>query len=421
MQENGKNYKFLLLGALYFTQMLPMAFFFSGLPVIMRKGGYSLEHLGYLGLMGIPYALKFLWAPYIDRGAGKANHYKKIVLAMTICYAIISAIASQINPAENLILLTVVLSIALGFLATQDIAVDAIATRILTPEERGFGNGLQAAGAFCGYFFGGGVMLIIFDSVGGWSNAVLVLTAMLVLALIPLVFFHEPAGAVKSRANIRTIFTFFKRKSILPVLFVAIYAGSFLEVSHRKMRPLMVDNGFSTEEIGLYISIIGMASGIIASVLFGLLMKRFGIRRGFLISVAFGLLVFPALMFPANGFVTVPFILAAVILGGAASGGIHASVYALYMNNGREGSEGSDFTVQNALAFLLTSPLGILFGKYADKFGYSNLFIVTGVLHLTVVLLAFFVVKNKKDNAEVMEKLVDNIGEEAEAETLSAP
>jgi PAT family beta-lactamase induction signal transducer AmpG len=415
VQGNGRNYKFFLLGSLYFTQMLPMAFFFSGLPVIMRKGGYSLEHIAYLGLMGIPYSLKFLWAPYIDRGAGNANHYKKIVLVMTVCYAIVSAIASQINPQDNLIQLTIILSVALTFLATQDIAVDAIATRILTPAERGFGNGLQAAGAFSGYFFGGGVMLIIFDSVGGWANSVLILSAILVVALIPLFFFHEPAGPVKSRANIKDIFTFFKRKEIIPSLLVAVFSGIFLEVSYRKMRPLMVDAGFETEQIGLYISIIGMASGIISSLLFGYMMKWFGLRKGFIYSLAFGLLAFPALMLPAMGYVTSPFILGAVLLGGACSGAMHATVYALYMNNGREGKEGSDFTVQNALAFLLTYPLGILFGKLADKQGYLNLFIVAAILHVFIVILAVFIVRNKKSDKKVLDNVKAEVGELAES------
>lgn len=396
-----------------------MAFFFSGLPVIMRKGGYSLENIAYLGLMGIPYALKFLWAPYIDRGAGNPNHYKKIVLVMTLGYAIISAVASQIDPKDNLLQLVILLSVGLAFLATQDIAVDAIATRILTPEERGMGNGLQAAGAFSGYFFGGGVMLMVYDRVGGWANSVLILSGLLVVALIPLFFFREPAGEVKSRANMKDIFTFFGRVRILPTLLVAIFSGIFLEVSYRKMRPLMVDAGFSTENIGLYISIIGMASGILASILFGAWMKKLGLRKGFLASLVFALAAFPALMLPAMGYTAVPFILGAVLLGGACSGAMHATVYALYMDNGREGKEGTDFTVQNALAFFLASGAGMLFGKLADNYGYLNLFIITAVCHVAVVVSAFLIVRNRKPGKQLAESLKARVGELAESENLS--
>lgn len=396
-----------------------MAFFFSGLPVIMRKGGSSLENIGYLGLMGIPYALKFLWAPYIDRGAGNPNHYKRIVFVMTICYSLVAAFASRMDPQQNLLGLVGVLSLGLFFLATQDIAVDAIATRILKPEERGMGNGIQAAGAFAGYFVGGGFMLIFFDRIGGWSNAILILSGMLLLSLIPLFFFKEPAGPTKSRANLFDVFTFFRRKSILASLAIAVFSGVPLEAAYHKMRPLLVDAGFSTEKIGWYISIIGMASGLLVSILFGAVMKRIGVRKGFLLSLAFTVLAFPALLLPAFGYTEAPYVLAAVILGGACSGAMHATVYAVYMNNGREGKEGTDFTVQNALAFLAARIPAPLFGLFADKTGYSGLFMAAGALHIVILILAFVIIRDKKSPKQNVQLLEKEIGELAESEKMA--
>lgn len=385
----------------------------------MRKGGASLENIGYLGLMGIPYALKFLWAPYIDRGAGSANHYKRIIFIMTICYSLVAAFASQMDPQTNLLGLVGVLSLGLLFLATQDIAVDAIATRILKPEERGMGNGIQAAGAFAGYFVGGGFMLIFFDRIGGWSNAVLILSGLLLLSLIPLIFFKEPGGGAKSRANLFDVLTFFKRKHILAVLLVAVVSGVPLEVAYHKLRPLLVDQKFSTEQIGWYISIIGMASGLLVSLLFGALMKRIGVRRGFLLSLALAILAFPALVLVAMGYVSPAYLLGAVLLGGGASGAMHATLYALYMNNGREGKEGTDFTVQNALAFLAARIPAPLFGLFADRTGYTGLFLFAGGLHVLLLIIALVVVKDKKTPQKNAELLQKEIGELAESEKMT--
>ena len=396
-----------------------MAFFFSGLPVIMRKSGSSLENIGYLGLMGIPYALKFLWAPYIDRGAGSPNHYKRIVFIMTICYSLVAVFASQMDPQENLLALVGVLSLGLLFLATQDIAVDAIATRILKPEERGMGNGIQAAGAFAGYFVGGGFMLVFFDRIGGWSNAVLILSGLLLLSLIPLLFFKEPGGGAKSRANLMDVLTFFKRKHILAVLLVAVVSGVPLEIAYHKLRPLMVDKGFQTEEIGWYISIIGMASGLLVSLAFGALMKRIGVRRGFLLALVLAVFAFPALALVAMGNISSEYLLAAVLLGGGASGAMHATLYALYMNNGREGKEGTDFTVQNALAFLAGRVPAPLFGYFADQTGYTGLFLLAGGLHVIMLVLALVVVKDKKSPKKNVELLQKEIGELAESEKMT--
>jgi MFS family permease len=56
-----------LLGCLYFSQGLPFGFFTQALPVLMRKLGVSLGAIGLSSLLALPWALKFLWAPAVDR------------------------------------------------------------------------------------------------------------------------------------------------------------------------------------------------------------------------------------------------------------------------------------------------------------------------------------------------------------------
>src|SRR5689334_21589092 len=56
-----------LLGCLYFSQGLPFGFFTQALPVLMRKQGFSLGAIGVSSLVAVPWALKFLWAPAVDR------------------------------------------------------------------------------------------------------------------------------------------------------------------------------------------------------------------------------------------------------------------------------------------------------------------------------------------------------------------
>ena len=56
-----------LLGALYFAQGLPFGFFTQALPVVLRESGFSLVKISATGVLFLPWALKFLWAPYVDR------------------------------------------------------------------------------------------------------------------------------------------------------------------------------------------------------------------------------------------------------------------------------------------------------------------------------------------------------------------
>ena len=59
--------KLLLLGSLYLAQGLPYGFFTQALPVLPRARGLSLEAIGLSSLLALPWALKFLWAPAVDR------------------------------------------------------------------------------------------------------------------------------------------------------------------------------------------------------------------------------------------------------------------------------------------------------------------------------------------------------------------
>ena len=55
------------LGMLYFAQGLPYGFFTQALPVVLRQSGYTLTEISATGLLFAPWAVKFLWAPYVDR------------------------------------------------------------------------------------------------------------------------------------------------------------------------------------------------------------------------------------------------------------------------------------------------------------------------------------------------------------------
>src|SRR5689334_18065525 len=77
--------RFTLLGTLYFAQGLPFGFFVQAIPVILRKAGVSLSAIGFVSLLTLPWALKFLWAPYLDRAyLPSVGRRRTWILAMQI-------------------------------------------------------------------------------------------------------------------------------------------------------------------------------------------------------------------------------------------------------------------------------------------------------------------------------------------------
>ena len=59
--------KWLALISLYLVQGLPHGFFGQAMPVLLREQGVDLKHIGLMALVALPWALKFLWAPMLDR------------------------------------------------------------------------------------------------------------------------------------------------------------------------------------------------------------------------------------------------------------------------------------------------------------------------------------------------------------------
>jgi MFS family permease len=384
----SNRFKYVLLASLYFAQFLPFAFFISSLPVILRRQGHSLEEISFLYALGLPYALKFLWAPFIDRGAGKSNHYKKWILILTLLYAGCMSGALFFPPENGSFgFLFGFLALGMFFLSTQDIAVDALATRMLNHSERGVGNGLQAAGGFMGYFVGGGVLLMTYDFLG-WSATLILLASLLVLSLIPLLFLPEPQALNPSRAGFSSLSTFFRRKDILIPMLIAVFCGLPLQMAYHKFKPFMTDEGFSNEEIGFYIGLVGMASGIGFSLLTGLFLKRLGMIRGMVLVLMFTGISIPFLILPTLGHSQSVFLWTAVLFGGGMSGAVHAVSYAFYMHHARHGSEGSDFTLQNALSFLIASLFMPFGGMIGDRFGYTVLFLLALFMQVVLTLTA---------------------------------
>ena len=64
--ETGRLRFFVMIGALYFTQGLPMGLSMEAVPVLMRQSGVSMDVIALVPLAGLPWIVKFLWAPTVD-------------------------------------------------------------------------------------------------------------------------------------------------------------------------------------------------------------------------------------------------------------------------------------------------------------------------------------------------------------------
>lgn len=266
----------LLLGSLYVTQFLGLGFFVVALVAILRNGGASLEQLSLVYLLGTLGALKFLWAPVVDRFAWRRlGHYRGWLVLLQILLIVSFLALSPYAPVEDFATVYAFCLLIAALSMTQDIAVDALACRMVPVEKRGMANGLQTAGGLLSFMIGGGLVLMAYPSVG-WRGAMWILATGNVVSLVLLLCFREPAWpvtAVRGRALLARVWTFWRSSGGLRWLGMLSLYPTAIGLSYVLITPVLVDAGWTLDRIGLVVNVLGSAVGAISALLTGKAMQ----------------------------------------------------------------------------------------------------------------------------------------------------
>ncbi|MCD6354311.1 MAG: MFS transporter [Prolixibacteraceae bacterium] len=388
--------KYYTLLSLYLAQSIPMSFFSTVIPVIMRMENYSLESIGYIQLIKLPWILKFLWAPVVDRTSRSRKDYRKWILSSEIFYAIVIISVGFFNLQTDFTTIIVLMLIAFTASATQDIATDAFAILILKDKERSMGNSMQSAGSFIGTMTGSGVLLIIYHY-WGWQYLLVSLGVFVLLSLIPVTFYKSkqqsrPAKFSKSVSPLEFVY-FFRQKKIgghLLLLFI-FYSGVIGILT--MVKPYLVDLGYDIKQIGFISGIFGTACGALMTIPAGLLIRKKGIVKSIWLFPLMNLLAasyFFALTFTGH---QIYLIYIGVALLWSAYAMSTVFVYTLGMKIVRPGKEGTDFTIQIVLTHLSSLIIAVLSGKIADALTYRGLFALEIGMGIIIVTLIPFIFK----------------------------
>lgn len=374
---------YFVLACLYTAQTLPGHFASNAIPVIMRMEKMPLDRIGLIGVIGLPWALKCLWAPVVDRYGGARNHYRKWALSMQGLFATVTLVLATLDLRTGFSLVMLLAALSYMFAATQDIAVDAYATRLLRPEQRGVGNGIQASANLLGVVLGSGAALALYIQTG-WRTTLIALALSSVVLGLPLAAAGERPMVVERRASFRTLVALFRVPEVArwtPTLALAC-GGVFSALA--MCRPLLVDRGYDWRLVAVISAVLPLAS-VPAAVGAGFAIRRWGAER-----ILAGALLAGAIACGALGVAGQPgahgvWLSAGLVLLHAGFGVLIAALNALSMNFARNGCEGSDFTALASVSFaggmLPMAGAGFL----AQRFGYSVTFICSAVLCLAVL------------------------------------
>ena len=250
----------------------------------MKEEGVDLTVIGLMALVGLPYTLKFLWSPIVDRFTLPFFGRRRGWLLVAQVSLMISIVGLGLtNPASNPLLVAFAALLVTFFSASQDIVVDAYRREDLADEELGLGSSLYVYGYRVGILLATGGGLIMADHMS-FSLVYAIMAACMLPGVITTLLAPEPntpAGTPESlkEAAIGPLVEYFSRSGAIWILvFILLYKIGD-SMASAMTTPFYLDIGFSKTEIGAVVKLFGFWATIAGIFIGGVLMLRMGINR----------------------------------------------------------------------------------------------------------------------------------------------
>ena len=284
--------KMLLMLVLGFSSGIPLALTGSTLSAWLVAEGVDIRTIGIFSLVGLPYAFKFIWSPFMDRFIPPFLGRRRGWMMMTQL-ALIAAISALgfFNPSSMLVLAAAT-ALVLAFLsASQDIVLDAYRDGI--PEARGAGApaaGIWIMGYRIAILVSSSVALILSDFLS-WRTVYVIMGTTMAIGCVATLLAPEPtqampgAEAIEPPQTIRDavilpFVDFFRRPGAIDILlFIILYKIGEVAASQMTTPFILKHIGFSRTELGTIYKGFGMAATIAGTLLGGAVMSRWSLKR----------------------------------------------------------------------------------------------------------------------------------------------
>ena len=380
---------------LYFAEGFPFGVYLEVWSVYFRAHGVSLKAIGLLSLLGLPWTLKPIWAPLVDRYGDRRHWIAGCLVGMAGLLALHPAFdAAHPGPALWTILFLFTLASA-----TQDIAIDGHTIAFVPKEETGAANGIRVSAYRAAMIVSGGGIVFFAGFVGWppvwWAAAAL----LLVLALVVL---RAPAGVGRldrPRNFFAPLLTWASRPgSAAAIAFVLLYKLGDQAITPM-IKPFWIDRGLSLKEVGLVSTSLGIAFTVFGALVGGFLTTKWGLIRSlFILGIA---QVLPNLGYAAcAAFDAGRYAIYCVSVLESFGQGLGTACFLTFMMRLCDPAQASTQYALISALFALTRQLsGAASGFAATRFGYALFFLYTFLLAIPGLALIPFV-RKRLDEAD---------------------
>lgn len=280
-----------LIALLGLASGLPLHLSGATLTAWLNRRGIQPGVLGALALAGLPYSIKFLWAPLVDgmRWHLPLSRRRGWLLAGCAATALATAALAATGTAGSILWIGAAAALLAFSSATFDVAVDAYRTDVLPPALRPSGAAAYVAGYRVGMLAASAGALLLADRIP-WRSVYLALAAATLLVGVPAIVAapDEPGQPAPARPwsleaiaePVRELLSLPRAASVLG--FVALFRvgdGALLQL----LNPFLLARGYSQSAVGAVGNGVGLGATIAGTILGAwLLAGRITVERALL-------------------------------------------------------------------------------------------------------------------------------------------
>lgn len=370
--------KLLWIVFLYLAQGLPFGIVNECFPVYFRRHGVGLQEIGLFTLVGLPWSLKFLWSPLVDRFGERRTWIASALGAMAAILLILPFIDAS-HPTVLVWLLLFGFTVAS---ATQDIAIDAYTIGLMDRAEVGLANGIRVSAYRVALILGGGGIVALAE-VRAWEMLFAATGVLLIVLAVITLRVPRVARDVDQRTRLFPLLVAWVKRPAAAATFLFVLTYKMGDAAMAPMiKPFWVDRGMTLVEIGLISTTLGVGATIAGALAGGWIVQRLGLFRS--------LWVLGILQAGSN----------LVYAGVARAGGSHGAIYFASLFESFTGGLGTaaflaflmaicereqaatEYALLSALFGITRLIAGAFSGWTTERLGYSSYFAVTFFLAL---------------------------------------
>ena len=383
--------------------------FVSGVPLLLTitllqawltDEGISKSTIGLFALVGLPYSLKFLWAPFFDRYVISKLGRRRGWLIISQVLLILSIIGLGLtNPALNPFNVAVLALLVTFFSASQDIVIDAFRRESLHDNEQTLGASAYVLGYRVGALAAGAGGLILADMMS-YQYVYSIMAVIMIIGVITTLLAEEPEAVGEPSSFINAVknpfiefFQRFKDKNntnlmvpILILMFILLYkVGDTM--AHSLSTNFYLDIGFTKTEIGTVVKMFGLVATLIGAFLGGIISLKIGLFRSL---IMFGLfqaiatLGFAALAIIGNNILA---LMAVISLENLAAGMGYTAYLAFIANMTNKEFTATQFALMTAIMSLPRTIFSGSSGFLVELFDWELYFVFCSLIAIPALII----------------------------------